>query len=73
MGRPRAVWHPSRVAALIRMRDAGMPWRRIGEELRLPHITCARYWREVLHRPGGNATAPYRSPTHHTKANPNGY
>lgn len=53
MGRPQAVWHPARVSALIRMRQAGMPWRKIGELLNVPHPTCARYWRDVLKRPGG--------------------
>jgi len=61
MGRPRAVWHPSRVKALIRMRTAGMPWRRIGEELNLPHITCQRFWVEVLKRPAGRVSHPIRN------------
>lgn len=51
MGRPRTIWHPSRVAALIRMRQAGMSWRRIGEELNVSHVACSRYWQEVLKRP----------------------
>lgn len=60
MGRPRAVWHPSRIAALIRMRQAGLPWREIGKRLNVPHPTCARYWREVLKRPGGPAGHPVK-------------
>lgn len=62
MGRPRIVWHQSRIAALIRMRTAGMPWRAIGDALNVPHPSCARYWREVLKLPGGKVP-PHRRRT----------
>jgi len=51
MGRPRSVWPPSRVSELVRLREGGLAWREVGERLGLPHVTCARYWREVLRRP----------------------
>lgn len=51
MGRPRAVWHPSRVKELIRLRESGHSWREIGARLNLPHVTCSRYWSGVLGRP----------------------
>lgn len=60
MGRPRISWHPSRIKALIAMRQSGMSWRDIGDRLNVPHPVCARYWREVLHRPGGRAGHPIR-------------
>jgi len=53
MGRPRSAWPASRVSELVRLREGGLPWREIGARLALPHVTCARYWREVLRRPSG--------------------
>ncbi|MBO1361983.1 hypothetical protein J2D73_19560 [Acetobacter sacchari] len=48
MGRRRKPWAPGDVNRLVKMRRDGKTWREIGAALGKPHISCARYWREVL-------------------------
>ncbi|NHN84511.1 hypothetical protein GOB93_07615 [Acetobacter musti] len=48
MGRPRKQWSRATVERLITMRRAGASWREIGAAIGKPHVTCARYWVEVL-------------------------
>lgn len=48
MGRHRKQWEANEIDLLVRMRQAGKTWREIGLALGKPHITCSRYWAEVL-------------------------
>lgn len=51
MGRPRKIWPSTRVTELVRLRERGHSWKEIGAKLSIPHVTCSRYWQEVLDRP----------------------
>ncbi|GBR09468.1 hypothetical protein GLI01_23620 [Gluconacetobacter liquefaciens] len=62
MGRPRKVWPEARVKELVRLREAGRTWKEIGAKLDLPHITCSRYWQEVLGRPAYRVQLEDRRP-----------
>lgn len=62
MGRPRKQWEANEIDLLVRMRRAGKTWREIGLALGKPHITCSRYWTEVLEVvPGSGETSGYGS------------
>lgn len=58
MGRPRNIWPKERAHELVRLREQGLTWKEIGAKLGLPHVTCSRFWQQVLGRPAFRVTRP---------------